>query len=134
MESVTEKLPGALGLDNNEYDNNEGSPSSSPTTITNLKELVHEHDDFDRFLPADLDDHAADDEHPICMPSEMDDEDVRVAMVSRVFLLSPPSSAGATFFSPQRGDFLVLSHQATAPAPTYTTSHSSFPIPRSPNT
>ena len=89
MESVTEKLPAALGLNNNEYDiNNEGSPSSSsPTPITNLKELVHEHDDFDRFLPADLDDHAGDDEHPICMPSEMDDEDVRVAMV-RTALLS----------------------------------------------
>ncbi len=90
MESITEKLPAALSLNNNEYDIiKEGSPSSaSSPPITNLKELVHEHNDVDRFLPADLEDHAADDEHPTCMPSEMDDEDVRVAMVRKPFLSS----------------------------------------------
>jgi GTPase len=119
MESVTEKLPAALCLNNNAYDiKNEGSPSSSPTPITNLKELVKEDDDFDRFLPADLDDHAGDDEHPVCMPSEMDDEDVRVAMVRTSFLLSflPAPMPGAAFSSLKFCHIDVLSHQATSPA------------------
>ncbi|GAB5030675.1 gtp-binding protein 1-like isoform x1 [Nannochloropsis oceanica] len=86
MDNVTEKLPTALSLKKNEYDINKevGPSSASSPPITNLKELVHESDDVDRFLPADLEDHAVDDEHPTCMPSEMDDEDVRVAMIGNV--------------------------------------------------
>lgn len=107
MDNVTEKLPTALSLKKNEYDINKevGPSSASSPPITNLKELVHESDDVDRFLPADLEDHAVDDEHPTCMPSEMDDEDVRVAMVSKPFLSCVIPDVALFFLQYLRGQY-----------------------------
>ncbi|TFJ84522.1 hypothetical protein NSK_004507 [Nannochloropsis salina CCMP1776] len=88
MDVVTKDLSSSMNVNkDNSPPGMEGSGSRAPSTgtpqATNLRELVQE--DAERFLPADVDDCSASGENNAApVPSAVDDDDVRVAMIGNV--------------------------------------------------